>query len=176
VLLDLLEHPKFLTDAAFWELVLEQLYAAADPRLLGPFPALRSTVFARLSPVRLRDRVVRALDEIARETLAPRAPTAEEAALETTIASRLGRAIAKRDVEDKILDEIYETDRRRTASVTPSTVRARRSARRADHVAVRAPGQGSRRLAEGARALAAQEAHEGVARRARPRGVEHAEL
>lgn len=113
VLLDLLEQPRFLTDRGFWDLVLDRLEAAADPRLQGsgtraPDAAIRQTLFTRLSPVALRDHVVRRLDAIALAIPAVREPTTEEAALEHQLAGRLGTARARRDAEAEVLREIHE--------------------------------------------------------------------
>ncbi len=108
VLLDLLAHPKFLTDRAFWTLVLDRVEECADPRLADPLDAVRATLYARLSPAALRDHVVRRLDGIAKAIKNPKAPTVGEAALEAAIAQRLGGAKAKRDAEDEILREIYD--------------------------------------------------------------------
>ncbi len=110
VLLDLLQHPRFLTDAALWADVMGAVEACADPRLIPLAPTIRDTLYARLSPAALRDRTVKRFDDIA-AVPAPRAATPAEAELERAIAARLGGSRAKRDSEEKVLAEIYEDPR-----------------------------------------------------------------
>ena len=108
VLLDLLEHPRFLTDRAFWDLVLDRVAACADVRLHDSLPAIRATLTARITPVATRDHVVSRLDAIAKAIKAPRAASDKDAELERAIAQRLTGAKAKRDAEEQILREIYD--------------------------------------------------------------------
>jgi uncharacterized protein (TIGR02996 family) len=113
VLLELLEHPRFLSDQAFWDLVLDLVEACADPRFQtpgrrAPRSSMRRTLYARLSPAALRYRVVQRLDALSLAIPPVREPTDEETKLERQISSRLGSAKARRDDEDKVLREIYE--------------------------------------------------------------------
>lgn len=108
VLLDLLEHPKFLSDRVFWNLVLDRVEESADPRFLAILERASATLYARLSPAATRDHVVRRVRALATTIKQPRPPSAADAALEAAIAQRLGGAKAKRDAEDEILREIYE--------------------------------------------------------------------
>ena len=107
LLLDFLEHPKFLTDRALWDLVLDRIEQAADPRFLAIVEAAAATLHGRLSPAATRDHVVRRVRALSTKLAQPKPPSAADAALEAAIAQRLGGARAKRDAEDEILREIY---------------------------------------------------------------------
>jgi len=108
VLLDLLEHPKFLTDRELWNLVLDRIEQSADPRFLAIVEVAAKALHRRLSPAATRDQVVRRVRALATKIAHPKPPAADEAALEASIAQRLGGAKAKRDAEDEILREIYD--------------------------------------------------------------------
>jgi len=110
VLLELLQHPRFLTDEGLWAQVMDAVEACADPRLWPLARAIRDTLYARLSPAALRDRTVQRFDEV-KAPPAPRPPSRKERDLERAIATRLGASRAKKDSEAQVLAEIYEDPR-----------------------------------------------------------------
>lgn len=105
-LMDLLAQPQFLTDKAFWDLVIARIRDCADPRMIDVLPAAIELLGTRLSPKALRDSVVRRFKQL--EIATAKKPSAADAELETQIAQRLGGAKSRRDAEAEVLAQIYE--------------------------------------------------------------------